>query len=92
MLKLQKQKCENNDITTTKTSSESHLHWKKHFYKDPIYLRIYADFEADNEKDNSTLGNKATNIYKQNPVLNGYHIMSELEDVLRSGYHKFPLG
>ena len=34
---------------------------------------------------------KTTNIYKQNPVLNGYRIISEL-DVLKSGYHKSPLG
>ena len=38
------------------------------------------------------IGNKTTNIYKQNPILNGYHIISELEDVLRSDYYKSPLG
>ena len=92
MLKIHKPKCENNDITTIRTSSESHLHWKKHFHKNPLYFRIYADFEADNEKDNSIVGNKTTNIYKQNPVLNGYEIVSELEDVLQSGYYKSPLG
>ena len=92
MLKIHKPKCENNDITTIRTSSDSHLHWKKHFHKNPLYFKIYADFEADNEKDNSSMGNKTTNIYKQNPVLNGYEIVSELEDVLQSGYHKSPLG
>ena len=65
---------------------------KKRFHKNPLYFRIYADFEADNEKDNSIIGNKTTNIYKQNPVLNGYYIVSEIEDVLKSGYHKSPLG
>ena len=65
---------------------------KKHFLKSPLYFRIYADFEADNGKDNSIIGNKTTNIYKQNPVLNGYRIISQLEDVLKSGYHKSPLG
>ena len=65
---------------------------KKHFHKNPIYFRICADFEADNEKDNSGKGNKTTNIYKQNPVLNGYHLVSELEDVLKSIYYKSPLG
>ena len=65
---------------------------KKHFQKNPLYFRIYADFEADNEKDNSIIGNETTNIYKQNPVLNGYHIISELEDVLKSDYYKSPLG
>ena len=55
---------------------------KKHFHENPLYFRIYADFEAPNEKDNSNIGNKTTNIY--NPVLNGYHIVSELEDILKS--------
>ena len=92
MLIKHKQKCGIDNITTIKTSNESHLYWKKHFHKSPLYLRIYADFEADNEKDNSIIGNKTTNIYKQNPVLNGYHIVSELEDVLKSDYYKSPLG
>ena len=34
---------------------------KKHFHKNPLYFRIYADFEADNEKDNSSIGNKTSN-------------------------------
>ena len=92
MLRIHKPKCENNDITTIRTSSESHLHLKKHFHKNPLYFRIYADFEADNDEDNSIVGNKTTNIYKQSPVLNGCRIESELEDVLQSGYHKSPLG
>ena len=65
---------------------------KKHFHKNPLYFRIYADFEVDNEKDNSKIRNKTTNIYKQNPVLNGYYIISELNDVLESGYYESPLG
>ena len=92
MLIKHKPKCENNDITTIRSSKESHLHWEKHFHKNPLYFRIYADFEADNEKDNSLIGKKTTNIYKQNPLLNGYHIISELEDVLKSDYYKYPLG
>ena len=48
-----------------------HLYWQKHFHKNQLYFRIIADFEADNEIDGSSLGNKTTNIYKQNPVLNG---------------------
>ena len=50
--KLHKPKCESKDITTIGTSKESHLHGKEHFHKSPLYFRIYADFEADNEKDN----------------------------------------
>ena len=92
MLMKHNQKCGDNNITTIRTSNESHLHWKKHFHKNPLYFRIYADFEADNEKDNSIIGDKTINIYKQNPVLNGYHIVSELKDVLKSEYYKSPLG
>ena len=92
MLIKHNQKSGDYNITTIKTSNESHLHWKNHFHKNPLYFRIYADFEADNEKDNSIVGNKTINIYKQNPILNGYHIVSELEDVLKSDCYKSPLG
>ena len=37
MLMLHKPKCENNDITTIRTSSESHIQWKKHFRKNPFF-------------------------------------------------------
>ena len=92
MLNIHKPKCENIAITTIRTSSESHLHWKKQFRKNPLYFRVYADFEADIEKDNSFVGNKTTNFYKQNPVLNGYHVKSELNDILKSGSYKSVLG
>ena len=65
---------------------------KKHFYRNPFYFGLYADFKALNEKDNSSAGNKTTNIYKQNPIPNGYHVESELEDVLQSCHFKSPLG
>ena len=87
-----KEKCGDDNICTIRTSNEPHLYWKKHFHKNPLYFRIYADFEADNEKNNSKIGNKTTNIYKQNPVPNGYYIISEMEDVLESGYYESPLG
>ena len=51
---------------------------------------VVADFEADIEIDKYNIGNKTTNIYKQNPVLNGLKL-SELEDVLKSGYNEPPL-
>ena len=92
MLIKHKEKCGYDNITSIKTSNESHHQWKKHFHKNLLYFRIYADFEADNEKDDSVVGNKTTNIYKQNPVINGYHIVSEIEDVLKSVYYKSPLG
>ena len=92
MLMKHKQKCGDDNKATIKTSNEAHLHWNKHFHKNPLYFGLNADFEADNEKDNSSKGNQTTNIYKQNPVINGYRIVSELDDVLKSGYHKSPLG
>ena len=60
---LHQSKCEIDDITTIRTSSESHLYCKKHFHKNSFYFRIYPDFEADNEKDISIIGTKTTNIY-----------------------------
>ena len=90
MLIKHKERCDDNNITTIKTSNKSYLHWEKCFHKNPLYFRIYADFEADNEKDNTYIGNKTINIYKQNPVLNGYHIVSKLEDILKSNYYQSP--
>ena len=92
MLLKHKEKCGDDNIATIKTSNESHIYWKKHFHKKPLYFRIFADFEPDKEKDSSSIGYKTINIYKQNPVLNGYHTVSELEDVLKSVYYKSPLG
>ena len=48
MLMLDKKKCEDDNITTIRTSPESHIQWKKkHFHKNPLYFRIYSDFEAE---------------------------------------------
>ena len=60
MLMIHEPKCENCDITTIRTSSESQFHWKKLFHKNTLYFRIIADFEADNEIDNFLIGNKTT--------------------------------
>ena len=91
MFMIHKPKCENIDITTIRTSSEAHIYWKKHFHKNPLFFKIYADSEADNKIDSSSISNKTTNIYKQNPVIIGYEIRSEFEDVLKSGSCKSPL-
>ena len=69
-------------------STESHLYWKNYFHKHPFCFRIYADFEADKETDNCITGNKTTNFYEQNPILNDYYIVSELDSVLKSGYYE----
>ena len=92
MLMLHKQNCGVDVITTLRTSSDSHLYWKNHFLKNPLYFRIHADFQAANEIDHSSLGNKTTNIYQQNPVIIGYHIESEWTDILNSSYYEYPLG
>ena len=84
MLEKHKTKCENNVITLIRTSPDSHLHWKKkHFHKNPLYFRIYAGFEAANEIDKSKKSSKTTIIYKQNAILSGYYIKSELNDFLK---------
>ena len=61
-----KKTCEQKqEITTVRTSDESHLYWKDRFRKNPIYSRLFRrDFEADNEIDNSSSGSKRTNFYK----------------------------
>ena len=87
-----KQKSGEDKITTLRTSSEPPLHWKNHFHENPLSSRIYADLEADNEKNKSSIGNKTTIIDKQNPIFNGYHEESELEDVSKSGFYESPLG
>ena len=58
MLMIHKPKCENVHITTIRNSPEAHIHWKEHFPKNPLYFRIYADFEADNETDKSSICKK----------------------------------
>ena len=50
MLMKHKPKCENNDITTIIISLDSHLHWKSHFHKNPLYLKIYADSKLKMKK------------------------------------------
>ena len=41
-----------------KTSPDSHLYGMKYFHKNELYFRIYADFEADNKKENTNIGDK----------------------------------
>ena len=78
-----KENCGDDNICSIRTSSESHFQWKKHFHKNPSFFRIYADFEVDIEIEYSDIGEKTTNIYKQNPILKGCYTLSELEDVLK---------
>ena len=93
MLIEHKDKCkQKQEITTITTSDETHLYWKNHFQKNPSCFWIIADFESVNEIDNSSIGNKIINLYKQNAVFNGYYIVSELDDFLKMGYYESPLG
>ena len=87
-----REKCGDDNIYTIRTSSDFHFYWKKHFHRNLLYFRKDADFETDIEENNSSVGNKTTNIYKKNPVPNGYYIISEKEDFLESSYYESPLG
>ena len=63
---IHKPKCENNDIITIRSSSDSHIHWKDHFHKNPFRYWIIADFEDDNEpEDSKAVCIRTTNNYKQ---------------------------
>ena len=65
-----RQRCNQQVITSIKTSNESHLLLKNHSQNNPIHFRIYADFDADKENSKSSPGNKTPNIFQQNPVCN----------------------
>ena len=58
---------------------------KTFFHKKLLCFKINVAFESDNELQSHNKGKKTKNIYKQNPVCNGYYIISELNDVLKSG-------
>ena len=70
---------------------KTHLLWKNRFHKNPLYFTLYADFEADNEIDISIIRNKTTNIFKKNPILSSYPILTEVEDVLKRTLRKMSL-
>ena len=73
------------EIINIKTSPHSPFHWKNHFHKNPLDFGIYADFEADNEIDIASIGNRTNNKCKRNPVYKGFEILSEREDVWKRG-------
>ena len=56
-----------------------------------FYFRIYANFEADKEIDNSSQDNKTTKKYGQNPVCNYYCRLSELNNISQNGNYECPL-
>ena len=49
-----KENCGYDNICTFRPSKKSHFQWKKLFHKNPLYFRIIADFEVDNEVDGSS--------------------------------------
>ena len=87
-----KQKGEQQEITSIRTANESHLYSKKFFHKIKIYFRKYEDFGAGKDFDKSNMGDKTTKLHKQNPVSNGYYIVSDLNDVSKIGYYSSTLG
>ena len=56
VLEKHKFKCGQQEITSIRTSNESHIYWKKYFHKLPLYFKIYADFECNNELNNDSYG------------------------------------
>ena len=56
MISKHKQVWDLKETTRIRTSPESQIYWKNHFHRTPIYFRIHADFEADNENDKSSIG------------------------------------
>ena len=48
-----------------------------------VNFRRYADSEVDIEIDSSSAGNKTSSIVKQKLILNGFYIVSELNDVFK---------
>ena len=63
VLKNHMQNCGQEGITSIRLGNESHIYWKKHFHKESLNFRIYANFEADNGFDSSIMGNKITTFY-----------------------------
>ena len=84
VLKKHKDRCEQQDFTAIKLPLDKQLNWKQHYQKIPLYFRIYADFECNNSPVESNVGLHTINIYKQNPVCNGYYILSDLPSILQS--------
>ena len=79
-----KQKCEQQEITSIKTSTASELYWTKYHNELKKLFRSFVNFEADNEIDTSNVGDETSKIYEQNTVCNVYCRASELNDVLQS--------
>ena len=64
VLKKHKQQVGEHYTASLRLSNESHLYWKKnHIHKNPLYIRMYANFENDNEFDNPDIDEKTTHIY-----------------------------
>ena len=72
MVMIDNSKFEQQERTSIRTASEPYLYWKKHLFRIPLYFRIIAYFEADNEIVDSCIGNKTTISYKQYAICNGF--------------------
>ena len=53
-----KEQCDEQGITSLRSSDESHFYWKINFHKNPLYFRIYAGFGAAKEIDSTQIGKK----------------------------------
>ena len=62
------------------------------FSKESNTISKNADFEAEDEVDNSNIVDKTSNNYTQNRVGNIFYIVSELNDILQSRHYEPPEG
>ena len=65
VLMKQNQRCGQQEKTSIRILDESHPYWNKHFHKNPLNFRIYANFVADNEIDHFSIDDKTTNKYNK---------------------------
>ena len=89
---IHKPKCENYDTTTIRISSKSHLRWKKHSLKNPLYFKIFAlILKLIMKLNTAKLSKKTVNFCKQNLLCKGYYKVSKLDVFLQIGYFESPV-
>ncbi len=89
VLENHKTLCNNQKITRINFPEKDRFHFHKNYFKVPFHFRIYADFECYNQPVEEEETGKTKTIFKQLPIAVGYYIMSDLPDVLETGYHSY---
>ena len=62
VLMKRRQRCEQQEQTSIRTSIEPHLNWKKYFHKNLLHFLDNSDFEADNGIDKYSIFGKTANV------------------------------